>query len=129
MFSRACLIFLLAIGAHHTAQAESPTITAVLTSSETTLGQPVQFEIKITGANGVTPPTSIEADGLDIRYSGESQNFVLRNFQSSSSITLNYTIMPLKIGTFKIPPQTVRAGSTTLHTPELTLRVADANNR
>src|SRR5437660_5183306 len=37
--------------------------------------------------------------------------------------------MPMKAGTFKIPPQSIRAGNTTLHTPELTLHVMDAPNR
>ncbi len=111
------------------ARADSPSITAVLTSSETALGTPVQLEIKITGANGVRPPSSIAADGLDIRYTGESQNFVMRNFQTSSSVTLTYTIMPMKTGTFTIPPQNVQAGNTTLRTPELTLHVVDAGNR
>jgi hypothetical protein len=32
--------------------------------------------------------------------------------------------MPLKAGTFKIPPQTVEAGGSTMRTPELTLHVA-----
>src|SRR5207302_5896153 len=40
-----------------------------------------------------------------------------------------YTIMPMKTGTFKIPPQPIRAGTTTLLTPELTLHVKDPANR
>ncbi len=120
---------LLVIAAFQSARAESPSITAVLTSSETTLGRPVQLEIKVTGASGVTAPPRIEADGLDIRYTGESQNFVMRNFQTSASVTLNYTIMPMQTGTFTIPPQTVKAGNNALRTPELTLRVVDAPNR
>jgi hypothetical protein len=111
------------------AQAASPSVTAVLTSSETSLGTPVQLEIKITGASGAKPPERIQVDGLDIRYTGESQNFVLRNFQSSSSTTLNYTIMPLRTGMFKIPPQAVAVGGATLKTPELTLQVVNGPNR
>lgn len=126
--SRVCLAIWIA-AAIPQARAEAPSITAVLTSSETALGTPVQLEIKITGASGITPPSTIQADGLDIRYTGESQNFVMRNFQTSSSVTLNYTIMPMKSGTFTIPPQNVRAGNTVLKTPELTLHVIDAPNR
>jgi len=123
------LVALSLAGVVSFARAESPSITAVLTSSETTLGAPVQLEIKITGTSGVQAPPSIDAEGLDIRYTGESQNWVMRNFQSSASITLNYTIMPMKTGTFTIPPQVVKAGNTSLRTPELTLRVSDAPNR
>jgi hypothetical protein len=120
----------LAMGAAvPSALADSPTVTAVLTSSETALGQPVHLQVQVNGVTSVESPRSIEVNGLDIRYSGESQNFALRNFQMSSSITIDYTIMPLKTGSFKIPSQTMRAGSTNLRTPELTLRVVDSGNR
>ena len=124
-------ITLFLIGALLTAEAraESPSVTAVLSSSETALGQPVHLQVQVNGVTKVVSPQSIEVNGLDIRYTGESQNFALRNFQTSSSITLDYTIMPMKAGTFKIPPQSIRAGNTTLHTPELTLHVMDAPNR
>jgi hypothetical protein len=38
-------------------------------------------------------------------------------------------VMPLRAGTFTIPPQTIRAGSNTLRTPALTLNVADSGGR
>jgi hypothetical protein len=123
----AVLLAMGAIAPH--AFADSPNVTAVLTSSETALGQPVHLQVQINGVTKVESPQSIDVNGLDIRYSGESQNLALRNFQMSSSITIDYTIMPLKAGTFKIPPQTMRAGSTSLRTPELTLRVVDSGNR
>ncbi|MBV9008555.1 MAG: protein BatD [Verrucomicrobia bacterium] len=120
----ACLAAtVIAQGAH----AASPSVTAVLTSSETVLGRPVQLEIKVSDARGVTPPRSIAADGLDIRYTGESQNIVMRNFQMSSSVTFNYTVMPMKSGTFRIPAQMLQAGGATLRTPELTLHVSNAS--
>jgi hypothetical protein len=109
-----------------TARADSPSVTAVLTSSETAVGTPVQLEIKVREARGVTPPRSIAADGLDIRYTGESQNIIMRNFQMSSSVTFNYTVMPLKTGTFTIPPQMLQAAGVTLRTPALTLHVSNA---
>jgi hypothetical protein len=49
-----------------------------------------------------------------------------KNFTASSSITYNYTILPEKSGTYKIPPQSIRAGKDNLQTPELTLQVADS---
>jgi hypothetical protein len=38
-------------------------------------------------------------------------------------VVYNYTVMPTKAGTFRIPPQPVRVGNTSLRTPELTLTV------
>ncbi len=40
----------------------------------------------------------------------------------------NYTVMPLKAGTFKIPPQTIEAAGSALRTPELILHVADSSS-
>ena len=105
-------------------RAEEPTVTAVLTSSETEVDQPVQLQIKVTGDSKATPPNDIAVDGLDIRYSGQSQLVEGRNFRFTYSFVYNYTILPLKAGTFTIPPQVIRSSSGSLRTPALTLNVS-----
>ena len=85
--------------------ADAPTVTAVLTSSETEVDRPVQLQIKVTGDSNATPPNDIAVDGLDIRYTGQSQLVEGRNFRFTYSFVYNYTILPLKAGTFTIPPQ------------------------
>src|SRR5689334_16483963 len=87
--------------------AASASVTAVLTNSETTVGQPVQLQIKVSGSSSARPPGEIAVDGLDIRFSGQSQLLEGRNFQFTYSYIYNYTVMPMKAGTFKIPPLTV----------------------
>jgi BatD DUF11 like domain len=109
-------------------RADAPSVTAVLSNANTVVGQPVQLQIKITGSSGAKPPREINVDGLDIRYTGQSQLWEGRNFQFTYSFICNYTVMPMKAGTFKIPPQMVEAGGSALHTPELTLRVADSGS-
>ena len=109
--------------------AEDPSVTAVLTSSQTALGRPVQLQIKITGSPSARPPDFISVDGLDIRYSGQSQMVEGRNFQFSYSFVYTYTIMPQRTGTFRIPSQKIQAGSHSLRTPELALTVADSGSR
>jgi hypothetical protein len=109
--------------------AEQPSVTAVLTSSQTVLGRPVQLQIKITGSPSARPPDSIQVDGLDIRYTGQSQNVEVRNLQFSHSFVYIYTITPERTGTFRIPPQRIAAGSNSLLTPALTLNVADYGSR
>ena len=111
------------------AVAEEPSVTAVLTSSETAVGQPVELQIKVSGARNATPPSEISVDGLDIRSTGQMQSFEMRNFNVTSSVTFNYTIMPLRAGSFKIPPQTINAGGNSVRTAELTLRVGGSSNR
>jgi hypothetical protein len=106
--------------------AATPNVTAVLNNSSTAVGQPVQLQIKVTGSANARPPREIVVDGLDIRYSGQSQLLEGRNFQFTYSFIYNYTVMPLKAGSFKIPALTVEAGGSALRTPELTLQVADS---
>jgi BatD DUF11 like domain len=121
---RLLLAALLACAAIKTARADSPSVTAVLTSSETEIDRPVQLQIKVSGDSNATPPNDIAVDGLDIRYSGQSQLVEGRNFHFTYSFVYNYTILPLKAGTFTIPPQVVQTSSGKIRTPALTLNVA-----
>ncbi|MGC2352176.1 MAG: BatD family protein [Candidatus Udaeobacter sp.] len=109
--------------------ADSPSVTAVLSNSEIVVGETVELQIKVTGPGDATPPEEISIDGLEIHATGQSRQFEIHNFSTSSSVTYNYTILPLRAGKFTIPPQTVRAGGSLLRTPELTLNVADAPGR
>src|SRR5213596_751242 len=106
--------------------ADSPSVTAVLSNSEIVVGETVELQIKVTGPGDARPPEEISVDGMEIHATGQSRQFEIHNFATSSSVTYNYTILPFRAGRFTIPPQTVRAGSKLLRTPELILNVADA---
>ncbi len=106
--------------------ADSPSVTAVLSNSDATVGETVDLQIKVTGPGDARPPEEISIDGLEIHSTGTSRQFEIHNFSTSSSVTYNYTILPLRPGRFTIPPQTVLAGGKILRTPELALNVADA---
>ena len=120
-----------AIGAilANSAFADPPSVTAVLSSSEAVVGETVELQIKVTGPGDARPPEEISVDGLEIRGTGTSRQFEIHNFATNSSVTYNYTVLPLRAGRFTIPPQTVRAGGNLLRTPALVLNVADAANR
>jgi len=104
--------------------ADSPSVTAVLNASEAVVGETVQLEIRLKGARSADAPETIAVDGLEIRRTGTSQRVEVNNFNLTSSVIYNYTILPLRMGTFTIPPQTIRVGNSSLRTPELTLNVA-----
>jgi BatD DUF11 like domain len=125
---RAIVATLCVVTVARSAWAASPTVTAVLSDSNTVVGQPIQLQIKVTGSSSARPPGQIEVEGLEIRYSGQSQLLEGHNFQFTYSFVYNYTVMPMKAGSFKIPPQMVEAGGSALHTPELTLQVADSGS-
>ena len=104
--------------------AASPSVTAVLSDSQPEVGQTVQLQIKVNGAQSANVPETISIDGLEIHQTGTYRNFEMHNFDVTSSVTYNYTILPQKAGRFTIPSQTVRVGNDSLRTPALTLNVA-----
>ncbi|MGI8438166.1 MAG: BatD family protein, partial [Chthoniobacterales bacterium] len=120
---------LVACGAVSVARAEKAKVTAVLSDSETVVGQPVTLEIQVTGASNPKQPSQISVDGLEIMPAGTSRQYQMQNFSVSYSFSFNYTVMPTKAGTFKIPPLEVEAGSEKLRTPELTLNVSGGSGR
>ena len=124
--SRILLVALAATAVAQFARADSPSVTAVLSNSEVTVGETVELQIKVTGPGDARPPEEISIDGLEIHSTGTSRQFEIHNFSTNSSVTYNYTILPLRAGRFTIPPQTVHAGGKILRTPELALNVADA---
>src|SRR5437899_8412395 len=109
--------------------ADSPSVTAVLSNSETFVGQTVELQIKVTGPGDARPPEEISLDGLEIHATGQSRQFEIHNFTTNSSVTYSYTLLPLRAGRFTIPPQTVLAGGKYLRTPELVLNVTDSPGR
>src|SRR5213592_1490870 len=129
MRCRILLAVFVAVALTQFARADSPSVTAVLSNSETVVGETVELQIKVTGPGDARPPEEISIDGMEIHATGQSRQFEIHNFATSSSVTYNYTILPLRAGRFTIPPQTVRAGANLLKTPELTLNVADSPNR
>src|SRR5881227_1427590 len=124
-----CWRFFAVLGVIASAQfayADSPSVTAVLNSSDATLGETVHLEIRIAGARGAEAPENIMVDGLEIRRTGTSQRIEMNNLNLTSSVIYDYTVMPLRAGRFTIPPQTIRVGNNSLRTPALTLNVADS---
>ena len=96
---------------------DEPKATAVLTSSQTDLGpgRAANQNHRFVRGEGAGFITGI--DGLDIRYSGQSQMIEGHNLRFSYSFVYSYTVMPDRTGTFRIPSQKIQAGSNSLHTP------------
>ncbi len=117
---------LLAFAGSHYALAGSPSVTAVLDNDQATVGETVQLQIKISDARGADAPDNIPVDGLEIHRTGTEQHVEMNNFNVTTSAIYNYTILPERAGTFKIPPQTIRVAGKDLTTPELTLHVTDS---
>ncbi len=92
------------------ARAAGVEVSASLTDTTTDVGQPVQYQIKITGARSANPPREISVDGLGINYSGQSTQVQMDNFTVTMSVVHTYLVVPQRGGKFTIPPQTVEVG-------------------
>jgi hypothetical protein len=85
LLRRVLFLVLLANATAQFALADSPKITAVLTSSDVVVGETVQLQIQVDNAGtSVITPRDIEVPGLQIHYTGESTQMTMRNFAISS---------------------------------------------
>lgn len=125
---RAAILFtgLIALAGSPLALADSPTVTAVLDNDHIAVGETAQLQIKVSNARNAEAPEDISVDGLEIHRTGTEQHLEMNNFNVTSSVIYNYTILPTNAGTFKIPPQTVRVAGKNVTTPALTLHVTSS---
>jgi hypothetical protein len=126
---RIALVAAIALFVGDFARADSPSVTAVLSNSEVAVGQTVRLQIRVTGSRSAETPETINVEGLQIHRTGTEQHFEMNNMTVNSSVIYDYTLLPEKAGTFRIPSQTIRVGSTSLATPELTLHVVGSSSR
>src|SRR6266550_1230827 len=134
--SMRCRILFAALAAMPLAQfafADSPSITAVLSNSEATVGETVELQVNVTGPGDTQAPQEIAVTGLEIYRTGENASSQLKfgagGMQVTKTVTYTYTVLPKNAGKFTIPQQAIRVGNNVLRTPELTLNVADTSGR
>ncbi len=107
-------------------RAAEPQISAKFSEPSATVGEPLEFEITVSGARNAHPPQDIKVDGLDITYSNQSTKVQMTNFDVEMSVVFTYNILPQRAGRFTIPSLPVEAGGHRLATPPVTLVVSDA---
>jgi hypothetical protein len=96
---------------------------ASLSSTATTVGQPVQYELKVSGARSASVPESIAVDGLEIRHVGQSTQVQMNNFNVTSSVVHTYLVIPQRAGRFVIPAQNLDAAGRRISSNPVTLTV------
>jgi hypothetical protein len=101
-------------------------VSAELTHPQISQGEMSELQIKVTGAQQADVPQQIQADGLQIRLTGQSTQVQMVNFKVSSSVIYSYIVMPLRTGTFTIPGVTVTADGRQFRTGELAFKVDDS---
>ncbi len=81
------------------------TVTAELSADETSVGTPVQLQVRVEGTTNVIMPPTIDVAGLDARMAGRSNSIQVQviNGRLTTSSSYAYTIIPMREGTFEIP--------------------------
>jgi hypothetical protein len=100
------------------------TVTAELSADETSVGTPVQMQVRVDGTTHVILP-DITVDGLHAEQAGRSvqTSIDLSRGRMVASGVYFYTIVPQREGTFEIPSLEVIADGKKLHTAPLKLVV------
>ncbi|MCO5053043.1 MAG: BatD family protein [Verrucomicrobiae bacterium] len=106
--------------------ATAVTFTASVDRDTVYLGERVGFSLTFDGAQPEGTPPAPAVSGLQFAYNGPSSQFSFVNGQTTAKITHNYTITPLRVGEFVIPPVKVTLGQQTLITQPIHLTVLKA---
>jgi hypothetical protein len=101
------------------------TVTSELSRPEVAVGEMVELQVRVNGAQGAEVPQELPVEGLQIRLTGQSTQVQMVNFKVSSSVLYSYAILPMQAGNFTIPSVPVSAGGRQFRTPALRLTVQD----
>lgn len=89
------------------------------------LGQPLQLNLTFDGTQNIPALELPAIEGFQVRYSGPSTRMSIINGQASSSITHVYTLLPTKIGTFKIGPFKFEHNGDTYNSNQINVEVVE----
>ncbi|MBF0521117.1 MAG: protein BatD [Nitrospirae bacterium] len=98
-----------------------------LSVGKTTLsiGEGTQLILTFTGDRGVPQPNPPQVDDFSVNYMGSSTQMSIINGAMSSSVSYNYSLMPMKKGEFKIGPLSIQYEGKTHSSNAITVTVTD----
>ena len=98
------------------------TAEAFLDSTSFPVTETARLTVTVTGARSASI-TLPEVNGVRFHSRGQSSQFTVINGSYTSSISNTYLVEPLSTGQYTIPPISVTAGNTTLHTSPINFKV------
>jgi len=90
------------------------------------LGQALEFDLTFNDTQNMPALELPAIDGFQVRYVGPSTRMSIINGQVSSSITHVYSLLPTKVGTFKIGPFKFEHNGDTYNSNAISVEVAEA---
>ncbi len=97
------LLFLILLFNSSLSCAQEISFEVSVDNNKVSLGASLQLNLGFYGMKDISAPELPDIDGFDWRYLGPSTRISMVNGQVSSSVTHIYTLIPLKVGKFKIP--------------------------
>jgi len=94
-----------------------------LSPSTVTVGEEATLSLVFEGGAPASAPALPEIPGLQVQYVGQQSQYNIVNGQASSTVTLNYQVVPLKPGDYLIPAFSIDVEGKTLTSRPLQLKV------
>ena len=120
---RICLAVLCALLLPLCAAFAEPGVRGTLSSNSAGVGEAVEYALIIEGDSAPENPPMPNVDGLEVRGTIQSSQLSIINSNVTRRVTITYTLVPRREGTFTIPPLEVRVGGRVLKTLPATLTV------
>jgi hypothetical protein len=92
-----------------------------ITPQRVGVGESATLRIKVSGGGEVEPVKVPRVDGLEIEFSGTQRSFEYINGKSFSGTVLNFSVVPLKSGSFTVPAFEMRLGGRPLRSKPVQL--------
>jgi hypothetical protein len=105
------------------ATAAEPRVRGSLSSPTVGLGESVDYELTIEGAEAPQNPPVPNVDGLEVRGTSQSSQLSIVNSNVSRRVTITYTLVPKREGKFTIPEMEVVVDGRRLKTQPVELNV------
>jgi len=106
-------------------QAE-PSITAKVSATEMTLDSSITLILDVQGISNVGSAPQLQLPDFQVQPAGQTSSFQWVNGQSSSLVTFNYILSPIKTGQLSIPSLTLQVGGKSYTTQPITIAVRAA---
>ena len=123
---QAAAVLIMAALMFHAATAAAASLAASLDRDRLTLGETATMSLAVEGGQARNLPTPA-VPGLRIAQSGSSQNVSIINGQMTSTVTVTFSVTPLRAGEFTIPALTADVNGQRLATEPLRLSVQKAD--
>jgi hypothetical protein len=119
-----CLVSLFFCGQ---LRAEDISFEATIDANKVPMGTAAQLTLTVRGTQDVNAVTLPALDGFEARYVGPSTQVSVVNGAYSTAKSFTYILLPLKEGTFTIPPLELQIKGQTFRTEPITMQVIPAS--